>query len=56
MCSLAFVAAAGSRATLKLGVQVFPFRSHAWVEVAGVPMNETRDAIDRYQEIASFEV
>lgn len=56
VCSLAFVAAAGSRATLKLGVQVFPFRSHAWVEVAGVPMNETRDAIDRYQEIASFEV
>lgn len=31
---------AGVGAVLVIGVQRFPFRSHAWVEVEGIPVNE----------------
>lgn len=30
---------------LKLGVQPFPFTAHAWVEHAGIPVNENPDQV-----------
>ena len=42
---------AGIAAEVVVGVQQFPFRSHAWVEVDHTPANERRRVGEAYAEI-----
>jgi hypothetical protein len=42
----------GLAAELRLGVQTFPFRAHAWVEYGGRPINEHEDFVSR---LAAFQ-
>jgi hypothetical protein len=39
----------GVSARMVLGAQKLPFKAHAWVEVAGRPVNEMRDVQSVYQ-------
>lgn len=41
----------GIVAQVIIGIHRFPFRSHAWVEVDGVPVNERRRAREIYVEL-----
>ena len=38
----------GVAADLRLGVHPFPFAAHAWVEVAGEPVNEDPEAVAKF--------
>jgi hypothetical protein len=38
----------GVPAQLRLGVQPYPFNAHAWVELAGQPVNEDPEAVARF--------
>lgn len=38
----------GMQATLRLGVQPYPFAAHAWVEHAGEPINEKSETLKAY--------
>jgi len=46
----------GIEATLRLGVQPRPFYAHAWVEVGGVPLRETRELRQSFVTFATLEV
>lgn len=35
----------GAEATMRLGVQPYPFTAHAWVELDGEPVGDSRDSI-----------
>lgn len=41
----------GVPADLRLGVRVYPFLAHAWVEVAGEPVNEDREAVENLRPL-----
>jgi hypothetical protein len=41
----------GLRAEMVIGVQILPFRSHAWVEVDGSVVNDKTSVIERYSVI-----
>jgi hypothetical protein len=38
----------GARASLIIGAQHIPFNGHAWVEVEGEIVNDTRDNLEKY--------
>jgi hypothetical protein len=40
---------AGAEAHLRFGVLQYPFVAHAWVEHAGVPVNDSREALKLYR-------
>lgn len=42
---------AGIAAEVVIGIQQFPFKSHAWVVVDGIPANERRRVGEVYSEI-----
>jgi transglutaminase-like putative cysteine protease len=39
----------GVPAELRLGVQVYPFYAHAWVELHGEPVNEDRETVEKFR-------
>jgi hypothetical protein len=41
-------------AELRLGVQPYPFSAHAWVELDGVPLNETPETIRQFVPMPDF--
>lgn len=41
----------GVPVTLRLGVRAIPFAAHAWVELEGNPVNETRDVLKEFEPI-----
>ena len=43
-------------AELRLGVQPYPFNAHAWVELAGAPLNETPETIRQFVPLQDFAV
>lgn len=42
-------------ATLKLGVQPYPFLAHAWVESGGQPVAETWDRVSTFVSIGEWQ-
>ena len=46
----------GVGAELRLGVQPYPFNAHAWVELDGVPLNETPETIRQFVPMEDFAV
>ena len=38
----------GYNARLRIGVQPYPFAAHAWLELNGVPLTETAEAVSRF--------
>jgi hypothetical protein len=38
----------GYDARLRIGVQPYPFAAHAWLELNGVPLTETAEAVSRF--------
>jgi hypothetical protein len=42
------------QATLRLGVQPYPFGAHAWVEHAGEAVNENREILKAYVPFPSL--
>ena len=41
----------GVPAELRLGVQVYPFYAHAWVELHGEPLNEDRETVEKFRAL-----
>ncbi|HEV2147948.1 MAG TPA: lasso peptide biosynthesis B2 protein [Longimicrobiaceae bacterium] len=41
----------GVPAELRLGVQVYPFHAHAWVELHGEPVNEHPETVARFRAL-----
>jgi hypothetical protein len=41
----------GVPAELRLGVQVYPFYAHAWVELDGEPVNEDRETVEKFRAL-----
>jgi len=41
----------GVPAELRLGVQVYPFYAHAWVELDGKPVNEDPERIQKFRAL-----
>jgi len=41
----------GVPADLRIGVQVYPFYAHAWVELHGEPVNEDRETVEKYRAL-----
>src|SRR4051812_21349248 len=41
----------GVPAELRLGVQVYPFYAHAWVELHGEPVNEDRETVEKFRAL-----
>lgn len=41
----------GVPAELRLGVQVYPFYAHAWVELHGEPVNEDRETVETFRAL-----
>ena len=41
----------GVPAELRLGVQVYPFYAHAWVEVGGEPVNEDPETVENFRAL-----
>ncbi|HEX2091259.1 MAG TPA: lasso peptide biosynthesis B2 protein [Longimicrobiaceae bacterium] len=39
----------GAPAELRLGVQVYPFHAHAWVELDGAAVNEDPETVERFR-------
>ncbi len=39
----------GVPAELRLGVQVYPFYAHAWVELDGRPVNEDQETVEKFR-------
>jgi hypothetical protein len=39
----------GQKAEMAIGVQILPFKSHAWVEIGGAVMNDKPYVLDTYQ-------
>ena len=46
----------GVRADLRLGVQVYPFYAHAWVELDGEPVNEDPERVARFRALPQMTV
>lgn len=46
----------GIGAELRLGVQPYPFNAHAWVELNGQPVNESKETIRQFVPIQDFAV
>lgn len=44
----------GVRADLRFGVRPYPFLAHAWVEVAGVPLNERPESIEQLVPFSAY--
>jgi hypothetical protein len=44
----------GVPADLRFGVRPYPFLAHAWVEVAGVPLNEQPENIERLAPFTAY--
>ena len=43
--------ARGVAAELRIGVQVYPFYAHAWVELDGEPVNEDREIVAKFRTL-----
>jgi transglutaminase superfamily protein len=41
----------GAPAELRLGVQVYPFYAHAWVELNGQPVNEDQETVEKFRAL-----
>jgi hypothetical protein len=41
----------GVPAELRVGVQVYPFHAHAWVELDGEPVNEDRELVEKFRAL-----
>ena len=41
----------GVPAELRVGVQVYPFHAHAWVELDGEPVNEDREVVEKFRAL-----
>ena len=41
----------GVPADLRVGVQVYPFHAHAWVELDGAPLNEDAETVDTFRAL-----
>jgi len=41
----------GVPAELRIGVQVYPFYAHAWVELHGEPVNEDRETVEKFRAL-----
>lgn len=41
----------GVPAELRLGVQVYPFYAHAWVELDGEPVNEDAERVQKFRAL-----
>jgi Transglutaminase-like superfamily len=46
----------GVPAELRLGVQVYPFYAHAWVELNGQPVNEDRETVEKLRPLPEVAV
>ncbi len=46
----------GVRADFRLGVQVYPFYAHAWVELDGEPVNEDPERVERFRALPQVTV
>jgi hypothetical protein len=43
-----FLRRLGIDALVRIGVQPYGFRAHAWVEVAGRPINDVREQVAKF--------
>ncbi|HSU15794.1 lasso peptide biosynthesis B2 protein [Longimicrobium sp.] len=41
----------GAPAELRIGVQVYPFYAHAWVELDGRPVNEDQETVEKFRAL-----
>jgi hypothetical protein len=41
----------GVPAELRIGVQVYPFQAHAWVELHGQPVNEDVETVEKFRAL-----
>ncbi|HVG45749.1 MAG TPA: lasso peptide biosynthesis B2 protein [Longimicrobium sp.] len=46
----------GVPAELRLGVQVYPFYAHAWVELHGEPLNEDPETVEKFRALPEVAV
>lgn len=46
----------GVPAELRLGVQVYPFYAHAWVELHGQPVNEDVETVEKFRALPEVAV